>query len=52
MLALKQSPSPIIEGSLLSERTVKSHLTSTYSKFDVDSRAATVVIATQNGWFD
>lgn len=33
----------------ISERTVKAHLTSIYSKFGVDSRAAAVAIATQNG---
>ena len=33
----------------ISERTVKAHLTSIYNKFGVDSRAAAVAIATQNG---
>lgn len=33
----------------ISERTVKAHLTSVYAKFGVDSRAAAVAIATQNG---
>jgi len=33
----------------ISERTVKAHLTSIYDKFGVDSRAAAVAIATQNG---
>ena len=33
----------------ISERTVKAHLTSIYHKLDVDSRAAAVAIATQNG---
>jgi len=33
----------------ISERTVKAYLTSIYSKFGVDSRAAAVAIATQNG---
>jgi NarL family two-component system response regulator YdfI len=33
----------------ISERTVKAHLSSIYSKFGVDSRAAAVAIATQNG---
>ena len=33
----------------ISERTVKAHLTSIYSKFGVDSRAAAVGIAAQNG---
>jgi NarL family two-component system response regulator YdfI len=33
----------------ISERTVKAHLSSIYSKFSVDSRAAAVAIATQNG---
>jgi len=33
----------------ISERTVKAHLTSIYGKFGVDSRAAAVAIATQNG---
>lgn len=31
----------------ISERTVKAHLTSIYNKFGVDSRAASVAIATQ-----
>ena len=34
----------------ISERTVKAHLTSIYNKFGVDSRAAAVAIATQNGF--
>jgi len=33
----------------ISERTVKAHLASIYNKFGVDSRAAAVAIATQNG---
>ena len=33
----------------ISERTVKSHLTSVYQKFGVDSRTAAVAIATQQG---
>jgi NarL family two-component system response regulator YdfI len=33
----------------ISERTVKAYLTSIYHKFGVDSRAAAVAIATQNG---
>ncbi len=33
----------------ISERTVKAHLTSIYTKFGVDSRVAAVAIATQNG---
>lgn len=33
----------------ISERTVKAHLTSIYSKLGVDSRAAAVAIATQKG---
>jgi two-component system, NarL family, response regulator YdfI len=33
----------------ISERTVKAYLTSIYQKFGVDSRAAAVAIATQNG---
>lgn len=33
----------------ISERTVKSHLTSIYNKFGVDSRTAAVAIATQQG---
>jgi len=33
----------------ISERTVKSHLTSVYNKFGVDSRTAAVAIATQRG---
>lgn len=33
----------------ISERTVKAHLSSIYSKLGVDSRAAAVAIATQNG---
>ena len=36
----------------ISERTVKAHLTSIYNKFGVDSRAAAVAIATQNGLFE
>jgi NarL family two-component system response regulator YdfI len=31
----------------ITERTVKAHLTSVYQKFNVDSRAAAVAIATQ-----
>lgn len=34
----------------ITERTVKAHLTSTYQKFGVDSRAAAVAIAAQKGW--
>ena len=33
----------------ISERTVKAHLSSIYTKFGVDSRAAAVAIGTQNG---
>ena len=33
----------------ISERTVKSHLTSIYNKFGVDSRTAAVAIAAQQG---
>jgi len=33
----------------ISERTVKAYLTSIYQKFGVDSRAAAVAVATQNG---
>ncbi len=36
----------------ISERTVKAHLTSIYSKFGVDSRAAAVAIAVQKGLLD
>jgi NarL family two-component system response regulator YdfI len=36
----------------ISERTVKAHLTSIYNKFGVDSRAAAVAIATQNGFLN
>ena len=34
----------------ITERTVKSHLTSVYNKLGVDSRAAAIAIATQKGW--
>ena len=34
----------------ITERTVKAHLTSAYNKLGVDSRAAAIAIATQNGW--
>jgi len=34
----------------ISERTVKAHLTSVYNKLGVDSRAAAIAIAAQNGW--
>jgi NarL family two-component system response regulator YdfI len=33
----------------ISERTVKAHLSSIFSKFDVDSRAAAVAVASQDG---
>jgi NarL family two-component system response regulator YdfI len=36
----------------ISERTVKAHLTNVYGKLSVDSRAAAVAIATQNGLLD
>ncbi len=34
----------------ITERTVKAHLTSIYSKLGVDSRAAAIAIAAQKGW--
>ena len=34
----------------ISERTVKAHLTSVYNKLGVDSRAAAIAIAAQEGW--
>ncbi len=34
----------------ISERTVKAHLTSVYNKLGVDSRAAAIAVAAQNGW--
>jgi NarL family two-component system response regulator YdfI len=34
----------------ISSRTVKAHLTSVYNKLGVDSRAAAIAIAAQNGW--
>ncbi|MEZ4643648.1 MAG: response regulator transcription factor [Chloroflexota bacterium] len=34
----------------ITERTVKAHLTSIYNKLGVDSRAAAIAIAAQNGW--
>ncbi len=34
----------------ISERTVKAHLASVYNKLGVDSRAAAVAIAAQQGW--
>ncbi|MCA9965030.1 MAG: response regulator transcription factor [Anaerolineales bacterium] len=34
----------------ITERTVKAHLTSVYNKLGVDSRAAAIAIAAQNGW--
>lgn len=36
----------------ISERTVKAHLTNVYGKLSVDSRAAAVAVATQNGLLD
>jgi NarL family two-component system response regulator YdfI len=36
----------------ISERTVKAHLASIYSKLGVDSRAAAIAIAAQKGWLD
>ena len=34
----------------ITERTVKAHLASVYNKLGVDSRAAAIAIAAQNGW--
>lgn len=34
----------------ISERTVKAHLTSIYTKLGVDSRAAAIAVAAQAGW--
>jgi NarL family two-component system response regulator YdfI len=34
----------------ITERTVKAHLASIYGKLGVDSRAAAIAIAAQNGW--
>jgi NarL family two-component system response regulator YdfI len=34
----------------ISERTVKAHLASVYNKLGVDSRAAAIAVAAQNGW--
>jgi NarL family two-component system response regulator YdfI len=34
----------------ISERTVKAHLASIYSKLGVDSRAAAIAVAAQRGW--
>jgi len=34
----------------ITERTVKAHLSSAYGKLGVDSRAAAIAIAAQNGW--
>lgn len=34
----------------ITERTVKAHLTSVYNKLGVDSRAAAIATAVQNGW--
>ena len=36
----------------ISERTVKAHLASVFNKLGVDSRAAAVAIAAQQGWLD
>lgn len=36
----------------ITERTVKAHLASIYSKLGVDSRAAAIAIAAQKGWLD
>jgi len=36
----------------ISERTVKAHLASIYSKLGVDSRAAAIAIAAQKGWLE
>lgn len=36
----------------ISERTVKAHLASIYSKLGVDSRAAAIAIAAQKGWLN
>jgi NarL family two-component system response regulator YdfI len=48
-VALGQRNKEIAYKLSISERTVKAHLTSIYNKFGVDSRAAAVAIATQNG---
>lgn len=34
----------------ITERTVKAHLASVYNKLGVDSRAAAIAVAAQNGW--
>lgn len=36
----------------ITERTVKAHLASIYTKLGVDSRAAAIAIAAQRGWLD
>jgi NarL family two-component system response regulator YdfI len=36
----------------ITERTVKAHLASIYGKLGVDSRAAAIAIAAQNGWLN
>ena len=36
----------------ITERTVKAHLASIYNKLGVDSRAAAIAIAAQNGWLN
>ena len=36
----------------ITERTVKAHLTSIYNKLGVDSRAAAIAVAAQNGWLN
>ena len=36
----------------ISERTVKAHLAGVFNKLGVDSRAAAVAIAAQNGWLE
>jgi NarL family two-component system response regulator YdfI len=42
----------IAHGLGISERTVKAHLASVFNKLGVDSRAAAVAIAAQQGWLE